>query len=197
MAPYLYSPEEIAALVRAAGTFKHPLKALNYTTLIGLLACTGMRVGETCALDRDDVDLGEGVLTLRAGKLGKARQVPLHSTATAALRDYDRRRDLLCPAPSTAGFFITARGTRLSAQHVPGYFTHIRDAADIRPAPGGRNPRIHDLRHLLHHDPAGLVPRRGRCAGTLAAAVHLSRPCRPDIHLLVPPGDARADVPGR
>lgn len=147
--PYLYSPDEIAALIHAAGTFRHPIKALTYTTLIGLLACTGMRVGETCALDRDDVDLDEGLLTIRAGKLGKARHVPLHPTATAALRDYDQRRDLLCPAPSNPAFFINTRGYRLPARRAPECFALIREIAGIRPAPGGRNPRMHDLRHTF------------------------------------------------
>lgn len=149
VAPHLYSPEEITALIRAAGIFKHPLKALNYAVLISLLACTGLRVGESCALDRSDVDLAEGLLSIRAGKLGKARQVPLHPTAIQALGDYERRRDLLCPAPGSPAFFTNALGNRLCAHCVPEYFAQIREAADIRPAPGGRAPRIHDLRHTF------------------------------------------------
>ena len=108
-----------------------------------------MRVGEACALDRDNVDLEEGLLTIRAGKLGKARQVPLHPAAIAALRDYDQRRDLLCPAPSSPALFINTRGNRLPARRAPESFAQIREIAGIRPAPGGRNPRLHDLRHTF------------------------------------------------
>ena len=87
------------------------------------------------------------MLTIRAGKLGKAREVPLHPSATQALRAYGERRDQLCRAVSTPGFFLNTRGNRLAARRVPGVFAELREAAGIRPVPGGRNPRTHDLRH--------------------------------------------------
>ena len=145
--PHLYTPEEITALMTAAAALEHPLRALTYQTLIGLLGITGIRVGEACGLDRADVDLDAGVLTIRAGKLGKAREVPLHPSATQALRAYDERRDQLCRVVSTPGFFVNTRGNRLAARSVPGVFAELREAAGIRPVPGGRNPRMHDLRH--------------------------------------------------
>src|SRR5712691_4796307 len=86
--PYLFTPGEIDALLRAAAALRHPLRALTHKTLIALLAATGMRVGEACRLDRADVDLDAGILTIRAGKLGKAREVPLHPTTSQALRAY-------------------------------------------------------------------------------------------------------------
>ena len=145
--PHLYTPEEITALMTAAAALKHPLRALTYQTLIGLLGITGIRVGEACGLDRADVDLDAGVLTIRAGKLGKTREVPLHPSATQALRAYGERRDQLCRVVSTPGFFVNTRGNRLAARSVPGVFAELREAAGIRPVPGGRNPRMHDLRH--------------------------------------------------
>ncbi len=51
--PYLYTDQEIAALIRAAGELSGPLRAVTYQTLIRLLAVTGMRVGEAIGLDRD------------------------------------------------------------------------------------------------------------------------------------------------
>jgi integrase/recombinase XerD len=149
VAPHLYSPEEITALIQAATLFTHPLKALTYATLIGLLACTGMRVGEACALDRGDIDAHEGVARIRAGKLGKAREVPLHPSTVTALEDYAARRDRLCPAPASPAFFLNARGTRQAAKRVAEDFPRLREAAGIRPAPGGRAPRTHDLRHTF------------------------------------------------
>lgn len=88
VAPYLFTPEQIDALIQAAAGLTHPLRALNHTTLIALLAVTGMRAGEACGLDRSDVDTGTGVVTIRAGKLAKAREVPLHPTAIQALLAY-------------------------------------------------------------------------------------------------------------
>jgi integrase len=147
VAPYLFTPGQIDALIAAAAALTHPLRALNYTTLIALLAVTGMRVGEACGLDRGDVDTGTGVVTIRAGKLGKAREVPLHLTASQALRAYARRRDQLCPAARTPAFFVNVRGRRLAARRVPEIFAQLCRAAGIGAVPGGRNPRVHDLRH--------------------------------------------------
>jgi len=149
VAPHLYTPGEIASLMAAAAALHHPLRAINYTTLIGLLAATGMRVGEACGFDRGDVDLNAGVLTVRAGKLGKAREIPVHPSTVQALHAYDCQRDLLQPMVTTSAFFVNARGNRVAARGAPYTFARIRDAAGVRPAPGGRKPRIHDLRHTF------------------------------------------------
>jgi integrase/recombinase XerD len=68
--PYLYSSADIAALIAAAASLRFPLRVATYQTLIGLLAVTGMRVGEAIRLDRADLDLGDGVITVRQSKFG-------------------------------------------------------------------------------------------------------------------------------
>ena len=88
IAPYIYTVEEIAALIAAAGRLRPPPRAARHQTLIGLLAITGMRPGEALALDRQDVDLRDGVLHVRAGKQKKQREVPLHESTISALREY-------------------------------------------------------------------------------------------------------------
>ena len=70
--PYLYADAEISALIAAAVSLRFPLRTSTYQTLIGLLAVTGMRVGEAISLDRDDADLDTAVLTIREGKHGKS-----------------------------------------------------------------------------------------------------------------------------
>lgn len=75
--PYLYSDEEIAALIQAADILRFPLRVATFPTLIGLLAASGLRVGEAIGLDRDDLDHGEGLLVVRSGKFGKSREIPL------------------------------------------------------------------------------------------------------------------------
>jgi len=132
VAPHLYTPEEIAALLRQASMLAHPLRALTYTTLIGLLAVTGLRTGEACQLDNDDVDLTAGILTIRAGKLNKAREVPLHPSTSQALQSYGRRRDELRPSLGTTAFFVNTAGRRLEARKVPETFAQLRAAAAIR-----------------------------------------------------------------
>ena len=78
--PYLYSDDDIAALVAAVTTLRFPLRAATYQTLIGLLAVTGLRIGEALRLDRGDIDWDHGLLLVRDTKFGKSRMIPLHET---------------------------------------------------------------------------------------------------------------------
>ena len=147
IAPYLYSPGEVAALMAAAGRLAPPLRAATWQTLLGLLAVTGMRQSEARHLDRDQVDLDAGVLTIANSKFGKSRQQFLHPTTVAALRGYQRRRDRWCPAPAAPSFFISTRGTRLNTHTITHAFAALLDDAGIAAPPGRRRPRLHDLRH--------------------------------------------------
>jgi integrase len=118
-------------------------------TVIGLLAVTGLRTSEACRLDRPDVDLADGVLTVRDTKFGKSRQVPLHASTVAALRAYAADRDRQHPAPRTPAFLLSTRGTRLDASNLPHTFTHLVRTAGLRTPAGARRPRLHDLRHTF------------------------------------------------
>jgi len=149
IAPYLYSPGEITALISAAGRLKPTLRAATWQTLIGLLAVTGMRKSEACDLDRERVDLDTGVLVVANSKFGKSRQVFLHPSTVAALRDYERRRDHWCRSPWTASFFVSTRGTRLDAHNITHTFAGLVVDAGIAAPPGRRRPRLHDLRHVF------------------------------------------------
>ena len=91
--PYLYSNEDIASLLAATSTLRTAHRTATYRTLIGLLVVTGMRVGEAIALDRHDFDAEQGLITVRQGKFGKSRALPLHPTATTAVRQYLQRSD--------------------------------------------------------------------------------------------------------
>lgn len=147
--PYLYTPAEISALMDATDGLRPPLRALTYRTLIGLLAATGMRTGEACALDRPDVDLDDGILTIRATKFQKYRRVPVHPTTVAALRHYAAGRDRLCRSVDTPAFLVSTRGTRLDRRNLKYTFHPLLEAANIRTLPDRRRPRLADLRHLF------------------------------------------------
>lgn len=146
-APYLYSRAEIVALMAAAGRLQTRLGASTMRTLIGLLAVTGMRVGEAVRLDRDDLDLLHGRLVVRNSKFGKSRQLPLHPTTVTALRDYLMLRDRLKPNPATAALLIGTRGDRLSRGCAEWTFRLLRERVGLTARPGCRAPRLHDLRH--------------------------------------------------
>jgi integrase/recombinase XerD len=145
--PYLWSSDETARLLDGARALSRPLRAATHETLFGLLAATGMRLGEAIGLDRADVDLHAGVVTIRQAKFDRSRLVPLHQTATAALRCYIAVRDRLCPTPRSGAFFLSSVGTALTRSGVEKVFRHITTTAGIRT--DAARPRIHDLRHSL------------------------------------------------
>ncbi len=144
-APYVYSAADLAALLAAAETLVSPLKTLTYKTLIGLLAVTGMRVGEAIALDERDVDRPREILVIRKAKFGKSRQIPLHSSSMRALQQYRRERNRLSPRRNSSSFFVSTVGTRLIYNNVHEAFLRLVYASGL----GRRRPRptIHDLRH--------------------------------------------------
>jgi integrase/recombinase XerD len=147
--PYIYSDSEVITLMIAAGRIRDPFRADTYRTLIGLLASTGLRVGEAIGLDRSDWDREDGSITIREAKFGKSRQVPLHTTTIQALEEHARRRDRRFQRQSTASpFFVSLAGTRLIYSNVHMTFFRLVDQAgltDRKP----RRPRIHDLRHTF------------------------------------------------
>jgi integrase len=147
--PYLYSPQEISALMNAAGRLTPAPRGSAWQALIGLLAVTGMRQGEACRLRRDDVSLEDATVVILDSKFGKSRQVFLHPTATAALRDWERARDKAFPDPRSGAFFVNARGRPLAGSTVQHQFAALARAAGIQAPPGRRPPRLHDLRHTF------------------------------------------------
>jgi integrase len=144
--PYLYAPEEIVALMEAASKLVNPLKAATFETLIGVLACTGLRAGEAMRLDGSDFDADQGLLVVRNAKFNKSRQIVLHPTAVDALRRYGRRRDELCPSPRAPALFVSSNGARLGHPVLQPTFVGLLRASGVG-ASAPRRPRVHDLRH--------------------------------------------------
>ncbi|MCA1678196.1 MAG: tyrosine-type recombinase/integrase [Actinobacteria bacterium] len=125
LAPYLYSDEQIAALMTAAGRLRNPKRALSYQTIIGLLATTGMRVGEALRLDLDDVHWEHRLLLIRNTKFGKWRLVPLAASTFAALGEYVQQRKRCYPVKGTPALFLSAYGTRVSHCSLSGTFHQL------------------------------------------------------------------------
>ncbi|MER9191407.1 tyrosine-type recombinase/integrase [Mesorhizobium australicum] len=145
--PYIYSHEDVIALMTATAALRTPHRTATYRTLIGLLAVTVMRIGEAISLDRDDFDAVGGVLTIRHGKFGKSRELPLHPTTVAALGDYLRRSDRPRRPPSTPALFVSPASTRLLYVNVQNTFQKLVCLVGIAPRSAGCRPRLHDLRH--------------------------------------------------
>jgi integrase/recombinase XerD len=152
--PHIYSEDDIRRIVEAAAELPsaNGIRALTCSTLFGLIAVTGLRVSEALSLHADDVDLEAGVITIRKGKFGKARLVPVSDCTRTRLADYAKERDRLLSAPSQA-FFVSDSGKRLTDCGARYNFAAVCQSIGLRPAQKynrhGRGPRIHDLRHTF------------------------------------------------
>jgi integrase/recombinase XerD len=147
--PYLYSRHEIRRLLEAALKIESPyeLQPHTYHCLFGLLAVSGLRVGEAINLQPQDVDWSEGVLTIQGAKFGKTRLVPLHPTTLAVLSNYAKLRDKTFSGHPLPTFFVTSRGTKLEKTNLSRIFRELSRQIGIR-KPGVRHgPRLHDMRH--------------------------------------------------
>jgi integrase len=145
--PFIYSDADVLALIEEARkVVPQPLRSATYQTLIGLLATTGLRVGEALRLDRGDLDRGDGLLRIRVSKFGKSRLVPLQASAVEALDRYDHIRQRLLPDPSTDSLFVSLRGTRVIYECVWPTHRKLCERAGVG-AGSTVTPRIHDHRH--------------------------------------------------
>jgi integrase len=127
------------------------LRRWTYHTLFGRFAVTGMRLSEAIGLERDDVDLDAGVLTVRRTKFGKSRLVPLHPATCTALRHYAERRDARLGSRGSSTFFVGERGGRLLPEHVGRVFRLVSE----RSAGDRTGPHVYDFRN---NPPAGIMP---------------------------------------
>jgi integrase len=145
--PFIYSSTDIQqVMAQARHAFVPSLRAATYETLIGLLAVSGLRIGEAIKLDRGDIDWAEGVLLIRESKFGKSRLVPLDPSTMRALGRYARLRDDLQPQPMEPSFFVSGTRKRLLYAVVSQTFRQLINETGIgaqAPSP----PRLHDLRH--------------------------------------------------
>jgi integrase/recombinase XerD len=148
LAPYIYSPAEITALMSAARVLSPPSRAATIETLIGLMAATGLRVGEALRLDRTDLDLDDEVLRVH-GKHDKERELPLHASTIAALRGYLELRDSYWPHANTDALFLSRLGVRLSVAATHDVFPQVTRAAGLEGRGHRARPRPHDLRHAF------------------------------------------------
>ena len=157
--PHIYTEAEMAALLQQASCLlpRHGLRPATYVAYFALLASTGLRLSEACRLTTDDVDLVNGILTIRETKFRKSRLVPLHPTTTQALARYADYRDACLAAPRSEYFFRTELGPRLTSTAVGKTFRRIKQRLDWTGHGRTRQPRIHDLRH---YSGTRIVPAR-------------------------------------
>jgi integrase/recombinase XerD len=151
--PYLYSHQEIEALLDAARHMSHRYQSCAllpwvYYCLFGLLSVTGLRLGEALNLELDDVDLTAAVLTVRGAKFGKTRLVPLHTSTCQVLAEYLARRQSHWAGRAVSSYlFVSSWGNRLDGGQVHRAFYGLSRQIGLRGTADRRGPRLHDLRH--------------------------------------------------
>jgi integrase len=180
--PHIYSPDELRRLLDAASRLSPiwPLRPQVFTTLLGLLASTGLRVSEALALRFSDVT-SDG-LVIRKTKFNKSRLVPPHPTTVSVLGRYlesRRRRSTVSDY-----VFISPKGDRLPYSTVRKTFLRLLGQSGLRSNPERPRPRIHDLRHTfairaLEASPEGgsAVGWRVRALSTYLGHVNLADTC--------------------
>ena len=151
--PYLYSDEEIKNLLRAARNMSYAyergaLRPWAFHCLFGLLAVTGMRVGEARNLKLPDVDVDSAVLTIRNAKFGRDRLVALHQTTCEVIADYIARRERHWKSlPVSTYLFVSSRGNRLDTGDINRTFHKLSRQIGLRGETDSHGPRLHDMRH--------------------------------------------------
>jgi integrase len=147
--PYIFSDDEIRALIKAARGLRPSgcLRRKTFSTLFGLLYTTGMRCGETFALNLGEVYLDRDLLYVDKGKFGKSRWVPISPSTSLALKRYIEDRSRVAPAAPEDPVFITGGGRRLYHTNTERAFHQALTMCDLRSGQGCSRPRVHDLRH--------------------------------------------------
>ena len=148
-APYIFSDKDIELLLQAALALpaKDGLANHTYHCLLGLLSVTGLRISEAVNLTLDDVDLVDGILTIRCSKFGKSRMIPLHHSTVTALADYRERRASFLTDWLVPYWFVNRRGKQVRCDTVDGMFRRLANRLGLVGKNGQRHPRLHDLRH--------------------------------------------------
>ena len=154
-APHIYSDGEIMQILIEAAQLpsRLGLRGKTYATLFGLLAVTGLRIGEALGLDDPDVDLDEAVLFVRRGKNGRSRFIPITDCTAERLGQYRAARNRIFGPAATTAFFVGENGQRLEIHAAQSNFAKIGQRIGLREwQPGtkfGRGPRLHDMRHTM------------------------------------------------
>lgn len=144
-AVHLYTPQEIAALMQSALELGG-IRGLSFQALVGLLACTGLRIGEALRLHEQDIDWTSALLTVRHSKLGRSRCLPLQASALNALNTYRQKRRKYLRQRDPTPLFIGQNGRAIAYSQAAATFRALRQRLGWNQQP---LPRWHDLRHTF------------------------------------------------
>lgn len=145
-APHIFSDSQVRYLMQRTRHLRSSsarLRSMTMETVIGLLACTGLRIGEALRLRRQDFDARAGMIHVSHTKYSPERDLPLHPSAVRALQRYQEAR--LQQYPAGEHFFVGPRGKPLNVETARHSFCYVARGLKVN---GARpRPRMHDLRH--------------------------------------------------
>ncbi|GLC97954.1 hypothetical protein Tamer19_73630 [Cupriavidus sp. TA19] len=152
--PYIYTPDEVAQLLKVASVFpspRAPLRPIALYTMIVLAYCAGLRLGEIVRLKVQDIDVEAATISVRDTKFYKARLLPVTMTVMRALGAYLQARLAAgAPADSASALFWNAQTSRAYSQiRISKLLVQVIRDAGLKPLPGYVGPRVHDLRHAM------------------------------------------------
>jgi len=149
--PHIYSQQEIFDLLDAAQHLgpTNGLRPVTMRCLLGLMSATGLRISEALHLHCDDVDLGQGVLTVRESKFRKSRYVPVHPTTREALVEYTGVRHRYVPLARDPSFFLFDNGRAVNYRQTHYAFGCLRSRLGWNSPSNITPPRLYDLRHTF------------------------------------------------
>jgi integrase len=144
--PRLVALDEVRAILAASRQLppRDGLRPVTTATLVGLLWTTGIRIGEALSLDVGDLEPPQHLLTIRRGKFGKTRVLPLRASTTAALGGYLQHPERPMHTAPSSPLFLSRRRRRLSYPAAAENLRAAVAAAGLAPQPV---PRFHDMRH--------------------------------------------------
>ena len=145
---HIYTAEEISNLLEAAADLQPAwsLRPATYKSLMGLLACTGLRISEALHLQMEDFDAATGILLIGRSKGGQSRCVPIQRSVVKALNDYKRLRYKHHPQSQSSAFFLSKKGRPVSYRAANDAFRSLKKQLGWNQSP---TPRLYDLRHTF------------------------------------------------
>ncbi|CAN5291743.1 N/A [soil metagenome] len=154
MLPKALSNDELAALLAVSDT--GDVLGLRDRCILEVLYSCGVRRSEVTKLDLEDLDLARAVLTVRKGKGGRSRTVPLGERAIGWLGRYlETARPRLEIEVGERALFISGYGTRLNPNYVGNWVKRAMRAAGIE-KPGSCHLLCHTCATHMHDNGADI-----------------------------------------
>jgi integrase/recombinase XerD len=152
--PYIFSPEQIARLLRAARELdvlrSDPLRPWSMELVLVLLYTAGLRIGEVMRLEVRDYDAAAATLIIRETKFAKTRLVALSTSAKKVLDAYlVRRRKLRLRCEPTDPLRCSPANRAPCVGGTQAGLTSLMRRCGMKPARGRCGPRVHDVRHTF------------------------------------------------